>query len=46
MTIRLFGGLGNSYEKGFGLGVAASPNNSLVHLIILILDHGGPKVHN
>ena len=46
MTITLLGGAGIPYEKGLGLGVAAPPNSTLVHLIYVILDHGGPKIHN
>ena len=42
----LLGGLGILYEKGFGLGVAAPPNNTLVHLILIILDPGGPELPN
>ena len=40
------GGLGIPYGKGLGLGVATPPNNTLVHLIYVILDHGGPNIHN
>ena len=40
------GGLGISYEKGLGLGVASPPNNTLVNLIYVIFYHGGPKNHN
>ena len=42
----LLGGLGFSYEKGLGLGVATPPNITLAYLISLILDYGGPKTHN
>ena len=46
MTITLLGCFGISYEKGLGLGVEDTPNNTLSHFILLILDYGGPKTHN
>ena len=46
MTTTLLGGSGMSCEKGLGLGVTTPPNNNRNHLILLILEYGGPKTHN
>ena len=45
MAITYLEGSGMSNEKRPGLGNATPPNNTLVRLILLILDHGGPKTH-
>ena len=46
MKTMLLGGSGMSYEKGLGLGVAYPPNNTLSHLISLILDYEGYNTLN
>ena len=39
----MLGGFKMSYDKGLGLGVVTTLNNTLAHLILLILDMGIQK---